>query len=283
MQQLTKKQRRLALCGAALCLAAVLFALALGDGGQVCLAVRVLDVGQGDAILISAPGGRMLVDAGPNAAEENLRNELAVLGVRQIDVVLFTHPDEDHIGGGDMILREFTVGQIILPPADSEEPSYSRLLDAAAASGAALCVGQAGTSFALGEATVTLLGPLAAYDDANNASIVTRIDYGATAVLLMGDAEAEAEADLVDADPALLKADLIKLGHHGAKTSTTAALLDAVSPQFSAVSCGKNNTYGHPARRVVDALTERGIEIGRTDREGTLLYLSDGVKLWREK
>lgn len=283
MLRMTTNRRRLASCGAALCLIIILLALGLSGGEQTGLEVRILDVGQGDAILIRASGGQMLLDAGPNAAEESLRSELAVLGVRTLDVVLFTHPDEDHIGGGDMILREFSVKHIIFPPADSSEPSYLRLLAAAAESGAELHIGEAGARFTLGDADVTLLGPIAAYDDVNNGSIVVRIDYGETAVLLMGDAEAEAEADLLVAVPELLGADLLKLGHHGAKTSTSAALLDAVAPQFAAVSCGKNNSYGHPARRVIDALNERGIEIGRTDREGTLVYCSDGTTMWRKK
>lgn len=104
--------------------------------------------------------------------EESLRSELAVLGVRTLDVVLFTHPDEDHIGGGDMILREFSVKHIIFPPADSSEPSYLRLLAAAAESGAELHIGEAGARFTLGDADVTLLGPIAAYDEVNNGALL---------------------------------------------------------------------------------------------------------------
>ncbi|MBQ8276765.1 MAG: DNA internalization-related competence protein ComEC/Rec2, partial [Clostridia bacterium] len=103
-------------------------------------------------------------------------------------------------------------------------------------------------------------------------------------VLLMGDAEAAAEDLLLQRYSAeCLSADLLKAGHHGASTSTSDALLDAVSPRFVAVSCGYGNTFGHPARRVVDALAARGIAVGRTDREGTLIYCSDGKRLWRKQ
>lgn len=274
--------RRLALCGAALCLAGIFFSLFARPHETEHLEVRILDVGQGDATLIFAPGGgTMLVDAGPNSAEEELCGMLLALGVRQLDAVIFTHPDEDHIGGGDLLLERFPVACVYLSPCDDDDATYLRLLEAATAEGCEVLIGEAGVRFSLGEADVTLLAPSAVYKDANNASIVTRIDYGSTAVLLMGDAEGEAEEALL-AGAAELRADLLKIGHHGANTSTGEALLDAVQPTFAAISCGRDNSYGHPARRVIDALTERGIEIGRTDREGMLLYVSDGVKLWRE-
>lgn len=277
----TQNKRRLAFCGAAFCMIALFLLTGCGPRPVEGLEVRILDVGQGDAALIRTAEASLLIDAGPNAAEEELCAALTALGLKQIDTVIFTHPDEDHIGGGDLLLERFAVGTIYLSPATSEESSFTRLLEAAARSGAAVRVGKAGERFALGGAAVTLLAPSAAYNDANNASIVTRIDYGATSTLFMGDAEVEAEAALLAAH-ADLHVDLLKLGHHGADTSTTDALLDAVQPRFAAISCGKANTYGHPARRVIDALTARGIAIGRTDREGMLVYHSDGAKLWRE-
>jgi len=277
-------KRRLAFCGAAFCiilLAVLVLADAWYDPPLNGLEVRILDVGQGDAVLIRTADAALLIDAGPNAAEEELCADLAALRVDSLDVVIFTHPDEDHIGGGDLLLERFAVGTIYLAPVCGEEPSFDRLLTAASRSGAAVRAGTAGEHFSLGEIHVTLLAPTAVYDTANNASIITRIDYGGTAMLFMGDAEAEAEAVLL-AEPVDLRADLLKLGHHGADTSTTEALLDAVQPAFAAISCGKGNPYGHPARRVIDALTIRGIAIGRTDREGALVYHSDGEKLWRE-
>ncbi len=281
---ISTNKRRLAFCGAALCIV-LLIGLILVDAWYVPplrgVEVRVFDVGQGDAVLIRTADAALLIDAGPNAAEEALCADLAALGVKALDAVIFTHPDEDHIGGGDLLLERFAVGTVWLAPALSEESSFDRLLAAVSRSGAEVRVGTVGARFSLGGLDVTMLAPAAAYAEANNASIVTRVDYGETSMLFMGDAEAEAETALL-ADPSALRADFLKLGHHGADTSTSDALLDAVQPTFAAISCGKSNNYGHPARRVVDALTARGIAIGRTDREGTLVYHSDGTSLWRE-
>lgn len=276
----SENKRRLAICGTALCLI-VLCVIGTRPRPVTGLEVRILDVGQGDAALIRTAGASLLIDAGPNSAEEDLCATLRALGIKRIDTVIFTHPDEDHIGGGDLLLERFSVGTVYFAPADSDAPSFARLIEAAARSGAAVRIGEAGIHFSLGEAEVHLLSPDAAYDESNNNSIITRINYGETALLFMGDAEAEAETALLR-DREALYADLLKLGHHGADSSTSAALLDAVKPAFAVISCGKENTYGHPSRRVIDALTARGIAIGRTDREGMLVYRSDGVTLRRE-
>lgn len=266
-----------------LCL--LLSACAGSPGADAPFAVYVLDVGQGDAILIRTGGAAMLVDAGPNSAEEDLLFALDELGVAELDTVIFTHPDEDHIGGGDALLRSIPVGEVILPALASEEESFQRLIEAAASFGTAVRTAEPGECFRLGDATVTLLGPLAVdVKSSNDASVVTRVCYGNTAVLLMGDAEHTAEALLLAAyPPEQLSADLLKLGHHGAATSTSDALLDVVRPKFAAISCGAGNTYGHPVRSIIRALDVRGIAIGRTDHEGMLIYVSDGISLNRIK
>lgn len=271
-------KRRLALCLAAFCLAALLVFGNLPrrlDG----LEVRVLNIGQGDAVLFRTADACVLIDAGPNYAEEKQCADLCALGIKRIDLLILTHPDEDHIGGADLVLDRFTVELVCVAPLESDAPSHLRLLETVSATGTAMHVGRAGDSFAYGELELFLLAPAAAYADANNASIITRVTYGETAVLLMGDAEEEAELALLADPPAPLTADLLKLGHHGANTSTSDALLDAVRPTYAAISCGYANTYGHPARRVIDALNARGIIVGRTDRDGTLIYHSDGKRL----
>lgn len=276
-------RRRLALCGAALLLFAVVWLTVLSLRAEL-LTVYVLDVGQGDAVLVRCRGETLLVDAGPNAAEYHLLAELRAMGIRHLDAMVLTHPDEDHIGGADVILEELSVGRIYLPALETEDETFSRFLEAAALSGAAIGVVEAGDRFWLGHADVHFLAPLSLQGSSNDSSAVLRISCGESAVLLMGDAEAEAEELLLQRYPIeLLSADLLKVGHHGGATSTSDALLDAVSPRFAAVSCGYGNTFGHPARRVEDALAARGIAVGRTDREGTLIYCSDGKRLWRKQ
>ncbi|MBR6708510.1 MAG: MBL fold metallo-hydrolase [Clostridia bacterium] len=258
---------------------------ACAAGSEMPFAVFVMDAGQGDAILIRSGDAAMLVDAGPNSTEDELLFALDELGVDRLDVVLFTHPDEDHIGGGDGVLLNIPVERMIVSPVSSDESTFLRSLEAAEACGTTVDIAEPGEEFALGSAKVTLLGPVLTEGvSSNDASIVVRVEFGLTAVLLMGDAELDGEAALLaEYPPDLLRADLIKLGHHGAATSTSAALLDAVCPAFAAISCGEGNTYGHPARSVVNRLIERGIAIGRTDRDGMLVYASDGAVLTRIK
>ena len=275
--------RRLALCGAALLLltAVVLTFFALR---QPLLTVCVMEVGQGDAVLVRCAGETLLVDAGPNAAEYHLLAELRAMGIHRLDVLVLTHPDEDHIGGADVILDELSVERIYMPALAAEDETFTRFGEAADRSGAEICRARSGDHFSLGEADVTFLAPLDLQGSSNDSSTVLRISCGEVSALLMGDAEVTAEELLLQRYSAEeLTADLLKVGHHGASTSTSDALLDAVSPRFAAISCGYGNNFGHPARSVVDALAARGINIGRTDREGTLIYCSDGKQFWRKQ
>lgn len=277
------KLRRLALCGATLLLltTAVLTAFALH---RPLLTVCVMEVGQGDAVLVRCAGETLLVDAGPNAAEYHLLAELRAMGIGHLDVLVLTHPDEDHIGGADVILDELSAERIYMPALSAEDETFTRFIEAADQSGAEICRARAGDHFSLGEADVTFLAPLDLQGTSNDSSTVLRISCGEAALLLMGDAEAAAEELLLQSySPEELSADLLKVGHHGASTSTSEALLDAVSPHFAAISCGYGNDFGHPARNVADALADRGINIGRTDRDGTLIYCSDGKRFWRKQ
>ncbi len=275
----TTTKRCLAACGAALCL--VLLACLAIPRPIEGMEVRILDVGQGSATLLRTASATILIDAGPNATEAALVGTLHALDVARIDLAVFTHPDEDHIGGGDYLLDRIPADTVVLAPIATEEACFTRLVEAAVRCDAEVQIGRAGTSLTCGGMTLTFLAPLAATDDANEASLVTRIDYGETAILSMGDANTDIEAALLAAG-AELTADLLILGHHGANTSTSDALLDAAAPTYAAISCGIANTYGHPARRVVDALDARGITVARTDREGQLCYRSDGLQLRRD-
>lgn len=269
-------KRCLAVCGAALLL--VLLAWVGRPRPLAEMEIAVLDVGQGSAALVRTPEATILLDAGPNAAEADLTATLRAMGVSRIDLAIFTHPDEDHIGGADYLLDRIPTATVLLAPIATEEACFTRLVEAAIRNACNTQIGRAGTSLTLGGMTVTILAPLAASDDANAVSLVTRIDYGQTSLLAMGDADTAIEAALI-ATEAELDADLLILGHHGAATSTSDALLDAVTPSCAAISCARTNPYGHPARRVIGALDSRGITVGRTDRDGTLVYHSDGIAL----
>jgi competence protein ComEC len=252
------------------------------------LSVHFIDVGQGDAALVVAPdGSTMLIDAGPNGAEDELSGYIDALGIKRFTYVVFTHPHEDHIGGGDMIMREYDVGTVIMPSAVSTTATFERLVDAIDASGAqVICANVVcGKSYTLGSdtgaANFTILAPgVKEYDDLNNSSVVLQLDYGASSFLFTGDAEKESERDQLAAfGAAALRCDVLKVGHHGSSTSTTQEYLDAVSPKAAVISCAKINDYGHPHAETLEKLQNAGAEIYITGDLGTVVFRCDGTNI----
>lgn len=252
------------------------------------LTVHYVDVGQGDAALVVAPDGTaMLIDAGPNSAEDELSGYIDALGIKRFTYVVFTHPHEDHIGGGDMIMRDYEVGTVIMPSAVSTTATFERLIDAIDASGArAICANDVvGMTYTLGSdigaPEFTILAPGAnEYDDLNNSSVVLRLDYGGSSFLFTGDAEKESERDQLAAfGEAELRCDVLKVGHHGSSSSTTREYLDAVSPRAAVISCAKINDYGHPHRETLDKLEGAGAKTYITGEIGTVVFRSDGTNI----
>ncbi|MGI6200875.1 MAG: ComEC/Rec2 family competence protein [Christensenellales bacterium] len=238
------------------------------DAGE--FSVHVIDVGQGDAILVRCGDQDMLVDAGPQSGVDQLLAYLEEVGVARLTAVVETHPHEDHIGGMDEVLAAYPVDKVYLSPASSTTKSFERVLDAIDEQGLDAEVPEAGDRFSLGAAQVEVLGPAAAYDDANDSSLVLKVTYQGQRVLLQGDAEARSERDIL-ASGADVAAEVIKLGHHGSNTSTDLDYLEAVDPDLALISCGQDNSYGHPHEETLDKLIRRQITFARTDLEGTLV------------
>ncbi len=247
------------------------------------LHVYFLDVGQGDAILIQAPDGRqILVDGGPSPTA--LLNGLgAVLPFwdRSLDLVVLTHPDGDHITGLIPLLERYRVGQVLdVPQTDTSVLAKSWLANLEQAQ-VSRTYAVRGMRLPLGDLLITVLNPGATLltgtnsDDNNNAAVL-RLDYGRTSLLLTGDAEQEAEADMIAAGLPL-RADVLKVGHHGSNGSSSPSFLAAVAPRLAVIQVGADNTFGHPHPDLIERLA--GVEILRTDRNGRIEVISDGQRL----
>lgn len=252
---------------------------------QTPTTVTVLDVGQGDAVLIGQDGAYCLIDTGPSDAKEDLVRDLQLAGISKLDYLVLTHPHADHTGGAREVLRNFAVGKLLVPPWDAqasgETADWPRgLFDLAAEQGTAVITAADGSVYPLGSGILTVLqggeSELYATDDSsahvNNASLCTMFESGDFRYLSTGDAEAEAEQRLVDRYGPALHATLFKAGHHGSSTSSTEVLLQVVQPQAAAISCGLNNDYGHPHASTLQRLKAAGAEIYRTDTMGTITF-----------
>lgn len=250
------------------------------------LEVHFIDVGQGDSELIIADdGSTMLIDAGPNSSEESLLRYLKTNNIEKLDVVVFTHPHEDHIGGGDYILNNIPADKVIMPDITTNTATFERLVKAVDKCGADVQIAQSGDTFNFGSATVKILAPNSEkYDSLNDYSVVLHLTFGETSFMFTGDAEKKSEYEILAKYPeSELKSDVLKLGHHGSSTSNSDAFLAAVDPTVAVAECGVDNDYGHPHREIVKALEKLNIKFFRTDKDGSVIILSDGKNIVSSK
>jgi len=236
--------------------------------------LHALDVGQGDALLLrDGAGSTVLVDAGPPEAGADIVRACRALRIGALDAAVVSHADSDHIGGLPRVLAEMRVGALIhrVDPEPEEAIAWRRVLTAAARRGVPVATPEAGEALVLRGSTLTFLGPIGPATEwrGNEGSLVARWDAGGLRCLLTGDAGAEAEATLM-AWGGELRADVLKLGHHGSAGSSTPPFLRAVAPRVAVISCGRDNRYRHPARAVLDRLRDLRIPAERTDRSGML-------------
>lgn len=250
------------------------------------LTVSFLDVGQGDAILIEAPGGvQMLIDGGANRSVlRELSSELPFYD-RSIDVVLATHPDADHIGGLSYVLERYQVKRLFHSGVTADTPAYENFVAAMGSESAELYQSRRGTVIDLGGGVYArVLFPDRPLPNAetNTASAVVQLVYNGIEFLLTGDAPESVERYVVSIEGISLASDVLKLGHHGSRTSSSEVFLDAVAPEIAVISAGKDNRYGHPHPDVVARLIENSIASIATFEEGTIVFQSDGVSVWRK-
>ena len=252
-------------------------------GGDGMLTVDFINIGQGDAALIEAPDGEfMIIDAGPPETSEALIAFLEARGVHDIRYAVFTHPHADHIGGGDDVLLNFHVGTVIMPDAEFDIPAFYRLGRAISVTGCETITPRSGQSFDLGGARFTVIAPNSSdYENLNDMSIVLRLEYDDTSFMFTGDAEETSEIDILETYKASdLKSDVLKVGHHGSSTSSSARFLQAVMPEYAVISCGRDNDYGHPHAITLRKLEDTGAAVLRTDELGTVTFISDGKKVY---
>lgn len=242
------------------------------------LTVHYMDVGQGDAILISCKGEYMLIDAGDNNQGTAVQNYLTKQGVKTLKYVVGTHPDADHIGGMDVVLYKFDCQTVMMPDVVNDTATYRDVLDTMKTKGYRNTVPVAGRSYTLGDAGFTIAGPTKSYEDTNNNSIVIRLTHGDNSFLFTGDMEEEAESDILSGKGSV-KADVLKVGHHGSRSSSSEAFLEAVAPSYAVISCGEDNSYGHPHAQTLNTLRRMGVQVFRTDEQGTVTASSDGSQI----
>lgn len=250
------------------------------------LTVAFLDVGQGDAIYIETPDGvQLLIDGGPDGT---VLRELPLVMPwwdRSLDIILATHPDKDHIGGLVDVLTHYDISRIIRTENESDTAVSSAFaFMSAEEEGVVTHLARAGDVIELGASTtLTVYSPASDPStwESNNASIVTKLSYGDIDFMLTGDASIGTEEWMVDEYGNALSSEVLKLGHHGSRTSTADSFLDTVHPTYAVVSAGVDNRYGHPHEEVVAKVHERGIELLSTT-DGAIVFRSDGKEVWRE-
>ena len=244
--------------------------------------IRFLSIGQGDCTIVLCDGESMVIDGGPASASGFLYSYIINdLKLTHVDYVISTHPHVDHVGGLAAVLSSVPVDLVLSPVTEWDSKRFSNMLKQARKQGAPVTVPGEGDTLRLGGATVTVLHcwpEAGSYTGTNDMSIVVRIDYGERSVIVTGDAEETSEYMMIDSGLPL-KADVLRVAHHGSYSATTDEFLDAVSPAYAVISCGRNNSYEHPHQVVLNRLKAHGVRVFRTDLQGTVRCVSNGKDL----
>lgn len=249
------------------------------DAAKFPFSVHYLDVGQADCELIVCGDECILIDAGDVDAYSTINAYLQAQEIDTIDYFILTHAHADHIGSADEVIRNYTIKNVIMPKYSEENTPtskvYEDVLYALQDSTAKVIAAKPGNAYTLGGCSFCVYAPNDDYTEMNNSSVVIRAQYGSTSFLFQGDAEKKSESDILEKGFDV-RANVLKLGHHGSKTSSTEAYLRAVDPELAIISCGENNSYNLPSDSTLERLDKLGIDYRRTDRNGTIVVTSDG-------
>ncbi len=237
------------------------------------LVVYFIDVGQADSIYIKDGNSNMLIDAGNNADGPLLVKYLRSLGIKEFKYAVGTHAHEDHIGGMDDIIKNFTIDKYYMPNVISTSKTFEDVLDSLNDKKISPTIPSIGDKFSLDQAQFEVLSVGNDAEDLNDTSVVLKMTYNSTCTLFMGDASSNIEKNLLDKD---INCQVLKIGHHGSKYSSSDEFIKKVKPTYGIIMVGKDNKYGHPTKKVLDVLNKYNVTIHRTDEEGTIIMKIKG-------
>ena len=249
------------------------------------LKVYFFDIGQGDGMLIRTPTHQnIVIDGGPDNTFNTKLGQALPFYDRTVDLMILTHPHDDHLVGLIQVLEKYQVKQILYTGALQPTDNYLKWLQVIKDKGLNLKIARAGQNFVFGQAELNIIYPVddltnQQMENLNNSSIVSRLAYGQISFLFMGDLEQAGEEEILGLSGVSLNSQVIKIGHHGSETSSGEEFLRAVSPDYAVISVGRDNKFGHPSRRIIKRLQRLGTEILRTDELGDVVFVTGGTDL----
>lgn len=252
--------------------------LTVREDTEGLLNIYYLDVGQGDATYINIGNFDILIDAGSKSEKEKLIQQLEELNIDDFEMVIATHPHEDHIGGMEAVFERYNVKEFYMPKVTHTSKVFENMITAVDNEGIKVKIIKDGVTFDLGNgAYIDVYSPMyESYNNLNDYSPIMKLTFGENVFMFTGDAEAPVELEVVEKYGGYLKSDVLRFGHHGSSTSSTEEFIQAVNPKYGVISTGTNNMYGHPHREVLSLISEYGIETYRTDIDGQVVFISDG-------
>ena len=258
-------------------------ALTVKAEGNSEMAVHFIDVGQGNAILVQSGGQNLLYDGGDQSHADLIISYLQEQNVENIDYMIASHYDEDHIGGLVPCIDNFSVSNIFGPDYVHTSNLFNNFMNTATANAIIVQYPSVGETFDFGTGSFTVLAPNGISQNSNDNSLVIKLENGSNSFVFTGDAEETSEQDMISTGMNL-DCDVLSLGHHGSASSTSWDLLEASTPSWAVISCGQDNSYGHPAASTMEKLRDMNIPVYRTDDQGTIIALSDGDTIsWNQE
>ncbi|MGL5692597.1 MAG: ComEC/Rec2 family competence protein [Peptostreptococcaceae bacterium] len=261
----------------------IIITLFIGCDKKDILSIHIIDVGQGDCILIKTPSNKtILVDSGDEESEHIVKSYLKKEKIKTLDIIIATHPDSDHIGNLDYIIKNFNVKQIYMPNQTSESMAYKNLINSCISENLSINYLSKGDSFKIDDISVLVLSPSYIQQDNNLNSIVFNLNYKNKSFLFTGDCEENNEIDIINSFN-LDEVDFLKVAHHGSSSSSSINFIKETNPDVAVISCGYKNQYGHPHQSTLNTLKENNTLTYRTDINGDMIFYSNGDTITTKK